>query len=75
MQHYTALVPIEANNISAGYKKVSETLFQTNYLGICVFSLILGFAILRLDSKAENIKKLLEETNVIVMEIVKALMK
>ncbi len=75
MQHYTALVPINSNNISLGYKKISEKSFQTNYLGLCIFSLILGFAILKLDSKAQNIKNLLEETNAIVMEIVKGLIK
>jgi len=75
MQHYTALEPINSNNMSLGYKKVIKNSFQTNYLGLCIFSLILGFAILRLGSKVDNIKKLLEETNDIVMEIVKALIK
>jgi Na+/H+-dicarboxylate symporter len=37
--------------------------------------LILGFAISRLESKAENIKKLLEETNAVVMKIMMTLIK
>jgi hypothetical protein len=75
MSHYTALVPINPNNLTLGYKKVSEKAFKSNMLGLCVFSLILGFAILHLESKAENIKKLLEETNAVVMKIMMTLIK
>jgi Na+/H+-dicarboxylate symporter len=75
MSHYTALVPINANNLTLGYKKVNEKAFKTNMLGLCVFSLVLGFAILHLESKAENVKKLLEETNAIIMKILMTLIK
>jgi Na+/H+-dicarboxylate symporter len=75
MSHYTALVPINPKNLTLGYKKVNEKAFKTNMLGLCVFSLILGFAISRLESKAENIKKLLEETNAVVMKIMMTLIK
>jgi Na+/H+-dicarboxylate symporter len=68
-------VPINPKNLTLGYKKVNEKAFKTNMLGLCVFSLILGFAISRLESKAENIKKLLEETNAVVMKIMMTLIK
>ncbi|CAG2118410.1 unnamed protein product, partial [Medioppia subpectinata] len=67
--HYTALVALDPHNLTLGYKKVSERAFKPNMLGLCVFSLILGFAVLHLDSKADTIRQLLHETNAICMRI------
>ncbi|CAG2108679.1 unnamed protein product [Medioppia subpectinata] len=61
--HYTALVPLDPQNLTLGYKKVAERAVKPNMLGLCVFALILGFVVLQLDSKAENIKNILYETN------------
>ena len=75
MTHYTALVPINAQNLSEGYKKVAEKSFKPNMLGLCAFSLVLGFAVLHLEQRADTIKTLLDETNAIIMEILKTLLK
>lgn len=75
MQQYTALVPINSSDISSGYRKVQEKSFRTNMLGLCVFSLIIGFALLSLQEKAANIKTLFQETNIIVMRIMRSLLK
>ena len=69
MTHYTALVPIDTGNMSLGFKKVPEKTFKPNMLGLCGFSLILGFAVLHLGEKADLIKKILEETNALVMTL------
>ncbi|CAG2167810.1 unnamed protein product [Oppiella nova] len=61
--HYTALVPIDSHNLTLGYKKLAERAFKPNMLGLCVFSLILGFAVKQLDSKADTIRRILVETN------------
>ncbi|CAG2166526.1 unnamed protein product [Oppiella nova] len=55
--HYTALVPIDSHNLTHGYRKLSERAFKPNMLGLCVFSLILGFAVKELDSKADTIRR------------------
>ncbi|CAG2103087.1 unnamed protein product [Medioppia subpectinata] len=57
--HYTALVALDPHNLTLGYKKVSERAFKPNMLGLCVFSLILGFAVLQLDSKADTIRQIM----------------
>ena len=75
MSHYTALVPNSQQNLSLGYKKVAERAFKTNMLGLCAFSLVLGFAILHLGDRAESIKKLLDETNSLIMTLLFALIK
>ncbi|XP_054167654.1 excitatory amino acid transporter 5-like isoform X2 [Oppia nitens] len=69
MSHYTALVPIQPNNLTKGYRKQAERAFKPNMLGLCIFSLILGFACLHLDSRAQLVRQLLEEGNTIVMAI------
>ena len=69
MQEYTALKPIDANNLSLGYQKVTEKSFKTNMLGLCVFSLILGFALIELDEQVIPFKLLLEQINTTVMKI------
>ena len=69
MQEYTALKPIDANNLSLGYQKVTEKSFKTNMLGLCVFSLILGFALIELDEQVIQFKLLLEQINTTVMKI------
>ena len=69
MQEYTALKPIDANNLSLGYQKVTEKSFKTNMLGLCVFSLILGFALIELDEQVIQFKLLLEQMNTTVMKI------
>ena len=69
MQEYTALKPIDANNLSLGYQKVTEKSFETNLLGLCVFSLILGFALIELDEQVIQFKLLLEQINTTVMKI------
>ncbi|CAG2103089.1 unnamed protein product [Medioppia subpectinata] len=73
--HYTALVALDPHNLTLGYKKVSERAFKPNMLGLCVFSLILGFAVLHLDSKADTIRQLLHETNAIIMNLMMGLIK
>ena len=69
MQEYTALKPIDANNLSLGYQKVTEKSFKTNILGLCVFSLILGFALIELDEQVIQFKFLLEQINTTAMKI------
>ena len=69
MQEYTALKPIDARNLSLGYQKVTEKSFKTNMLGLCVFSLILGFALIELDEQVIQFKLLLEQINTTVMKI------
>ena len=69
MQEYTALKPIDARNLSRGYQKVTEKSFKTNMLGLCVFSLILGFALIELDEQVIEFKLLLEQINTTVMKI------
>ena len=69
MQEYTALKPIDANNLSLGYQKVTEKSFKINMLGLCVFSLILGFALIELDEQVIQFKLLLEQMNTTVMKI------
>ncbi|CAG2175556.1 unnamed protein product, partial [Oppiella nova] len=61
--HYTALVPIDSHNLTLGYKKLAKKAFKPNMLGLCVFSLILGFAVKQLDPKADTIRRVLVETN------------
>ena len=58
MQEYTVLKPIDSTNLSMGYQKVSEKSFKTNMLGLCVFSLILGFALIELDEQVIELKLL-----------------
>ncbi|CAG2102659.1 unnamed protein product [Medioppia subpectinata] len=67
--HYTALVPLDPQNLTLGYKKVAERAVKPNMLGLCVFALVLGFAVLQLDSKAENIRNILYETNAVILTI------
>jgi Na+/H+-dicarboxylate symporter len=74
-QEYTALEPIDVKNLTLGYKKVSKQSFRTNFLGLCAFSLILGFVVQSLESEAKIIKKTLKEINDIIMKIIMALMK
>ncbi|CAG2171128.1 unnamed protein product [Oppiella nova] len=71
--HYTALVAVDPDNLSLGYKKVPERAFKTNMLGLCVFSLILGFAVKQLDTKADTIHRLLVETQAVVTNIISSL--
>ena len=75
MMHYTALVPINAQNISLGYKKVAEKTFRPNLVGLCAFSLLLGFVISHLGQRAHTIKTLLAETEAIMMQILNSLIK
>lgn len=75
MTHYTALVPNDPKNLSLGYKKVPEKTFKPNMLGLCAFSLILGFAVLHLGERAEAIKQLLDETNALVMTLLMVFVK
>ena len=69
MQEFTAFKPIHANNLSLGYQKVTEKSFKINMLGLCVFSLILGFALIELDEQVTEFKLLLEQINTTVMKI------
>ncbi|CAG2122381.1 unnamed protein product, partial [Medioppia subpectinata] len=73
--HYTALVPLDPRNLTMGYKKVAERAFKPNMLGLCIFSLILGFAVKQLDSKADTIRLILQETNALVMHVIMGLIK
>ncbi|CAG2170541.1 unnamed protein product [Oppiella nova] len=73
--HYTALVAIDKHNLTLGYKKQAERAFKPNLLGLCVFSLILGFAVLNLGPKADTIKCILVETNAVAMKILTALIR
>ncbi|CAG2115178.1 unnamed protein product [Medioppia subpectinata] len=73
--HYTALVALDPHNLTLGYKKVSERAFKPNMLGLCVFSLILGFAVKQLDSKANTVCQILHETKDIVMHVMMGLLK
>ena len=75
MSHYTALVPIDAQNMSLGYKKVAEKTFRPNMLGLCAFSLVLGFTILHLGERVHTIKTLLVEIEAIMMQILHSLIK
>ena len=75
MQEYTVLKPIDSTNLSMGYQKVTEKSFKTNMLGLCVFSLILGFALIELGEQVNNFKLLLEQMNTTVMKIMSSLVK
>ena len=69
MQEFTAFKSIDANNLSLGYQKVTEKSFKTNMLGLCVFSLILEFALIELDEQVIEFKLLLEQISTTVMKI------
>ena len=72
MMEFTVLVPKNPQNISMGYNKEKDRTFKTNVMGLCVFSLILGFVILDLGDKVKITKKILEETNIIIMRILRS---
>ena len=72
MMEYTALVPNNPQNLSMGYKKERERTFKTNILGLCVFSLILGFVLFDLGDQVKTVKTILEETNIIIMRILRS---
>ena len=46
-----------------------NALYETNVLGLCVFSLILGFVLIELDEQVIQFKLLLEQMNTTVMKI------
>ena len=85
MQEYTTLKPIDSTNLSMGYQKVTDKSFKTNILGLCVFSLILGFALIELgqielgqielDQQVNHFKLLLEQINATVMKIMSSFVK
>lgn len=69
MMEYTALVPKDPQNLTMGHKKERDRFFKTNILGLCVFSIILGFVLFELGDKVETLKKIIEETNLVIMRI------
>jgi len=75
MLQNTVLVPNDPKNLTLGYRKVIEQSYRINFLGLCVFSLILGFAVLSLESKAKLVREAIKEINDIIMGIIMALMK
>lgn len=69
IHHYTSIIPVQSENGNGQieYMKKPERAYGANFIGLCVFSLILGFAILALGERAKTIKSVLEEMTDIIM--------